>query len=122
MQSVSPHQSFDGGNLRAVLHHRESEAGINPTAANENRAGTALTVIATFLVPGEVEMMTQRIEQRRPRSHMQSSRNPIDMQRDGHCVRERSVRERTCWNGIARRATGCTHRRPPALPSKSRAD
>jgi hypothetical protein len=45
--------------LRAILHHRERQAGIDPLAIQEHGAGAALSVIAAFLGSCETKMLAQ---------------------------------------------------------------
>jgi hypothetical protein len=55
-------QPLDGSDLRAILHHREREAGIDAAAVNQNGAGAALAVVAALLGSGEIEIKAQRVE------------------------------------------------------------
>lgn len=56
MKSVTVCESFDRGDLGSVGHGGKGEAGVDATAIDENRAGSALAVIATFLAAGEQEV------------------------------------------------------------------
>jgi hypothetical protein len=49
MQSIASAQSLDRRYFIAFQHHRQSQAGVDAPAIEQNRAGAALTVIATFL-------------------------------------------------------------------------
>ena len=80
-------ETFDRRDLRAVLHDREREARIDPPPVDQNGAGAALAVVAALLGAGEVEMETQRVEQRGPRRDGQLARDPVDMKRDRHLGR-----------------------------------
>ena len=51
MQVLRRAQPLDGGDLVALVHHRERQAGVDPPAVDDDRAGAALAVIAAFLVP-----------------------------------------------------------------------
>ena len=66
MQGASPRQAFDGGDLRAILHHRECQAGIDPPSADKDCAGAALAVVTALLGPGEIEVQAQGIDQSGP--------------------------------------------------------
>ena len=55
MQHAVFGQAFDCRDLRAVLHDRERQAGIDPATIDQNRAGAALAVVATFLGPGQAK-------------------------------------------------------------------
>src|SRR4051794_33969430 len=49
MQAAVLRQSLNRGDRLALRHHRESEAGIDPPAVEQNRAGATLAkVAATF--------------------------------------------------------------------------
>ena len=84
MQRVAAREALDGGDLRAVLHHRESEARIDPPAIDQDRAGAALAVVAALLGPGEIEMQAQQVEQRRPRRDREFVLDAIDVQGNRH--------------------------------------
>jgi hypothetical protein len=45
------------------VHHRQGQAGIDPPAIDNHRAGAALAVVATFLGAGELQVFPQGIEQ-----------------------------------------------------------
>ena len=77
MQRAVRRQAFDGGDLRAVLHHRQREAGIDAPAVDQHRAGAALAVVAALLGAGEVEMVAQRVEQGRPRRDLELRSTPL---------------------------------------------
>jgi len=62
MHRASLRQALDRRDVRAVLHHRQGEAGIDSSAIDQNRAGPALAVIAALLRAGEIEMETKRVE------------------------------------------------------------
>ena len=77
MQRAVFGKPFDGGDLGAVLHDGEREAGIDAPSVDQDRAGAALAVVAAFLGAGEVEMVAQRIEQGRPRRDGQLAFSPL---------------------------------------------
>ena len=56
-------EAFDGGDLVALMHDRESEAGIYAPAVDVHRARAALAVIAALLRAEEVQVFAQRVEQ-----------------------------------------------------------
>ena len=64
MQVVRRAQALDGGDLVALVHHRERQAGVDPPAVDDHRAGAALAVVAALLGAGEMQVLAQRIEQR----------------------------------------------------------
>jgi len=89
MQRAIFGQAFDRCDLRAVLHDRERQAGIDPATIDQNRAGAALTVVATLLRSGQADVNPQRVKKRRPRREVQLFRHAIDMKRDRHFGRRR---------------------------------
>ena len=64
-------QAFDCCDLRAVLHDRERQAGIDPATIDQDRAGAALAVVATLFCPGQADVNPERIEKRRPRREIE---------------------------------------------------
>ena len=60
-------QTLDGGDLGAVLHHCERQAGVDAPAVHQDGASAALAVIATLLGARQVKMVAQGVEQGRPR-------------------------------------------------------
>ena len=50
-------QSLDGGDVVALVHHREGETRINPPSVDDHRASTTLAVIAAFLGAGEMQVL-----------------------------------------------------------------
>ena len=64
LQRVQPtvgRQPFDSGDLGAVLHHRERQAGDDAAPIDEHRAGTALAMVAALLSTGEIEIFAERV-------------------------------------------------------------
>ena len=64
MQLVRRAQAFDGGDLGALVHHRQRQAGVDAPAVDDHRAGAALAVVAALLGAGQVQVLAQRVEQR----------------------------------------------------------
>ena len=48
---------------RALLHHREREAGVDPAAVHQHRAGAALAVVAALLGAGQSAVLAQQVQQ-----------------------------------------------------------
>src|SRR5258708_19955802 len=46
-------KSFDSSDFVALVHHRKSETGIDPTPIDQNGAGAALAMVTTFLTTSE---------------------------------------------------------------------
>ena len=103
-------EPFDGGNAVAFVHDREREAGIDAASVDDHRAGATLSVVATFFGAGEMQMVTQRIEQRGARVELQRARFAVHVERelrDGGCCGSGSLRiDRTgqCTRGRGGRA------------------
>jgi hypothetical protein len=55
--------AFDGRDLRALVHDRQGQAGIDAAAVDEDGAGAALATVAAFLGAGQAEYFTQGVEQ-----------------------------------------------------------
>ena len=91
MQRAVLGQAFDCCDLRAVFHDRERQAGIDPAAIDQNRAGAALAVIAALLRSGQADMDPQRVKKGRPRCEVQLFRHTIDMKRNRHFGRQRQL-------------------------------
>ena len=66
----------------ALVHHRQAQAGVDPPPFDDHRAGAALAVVAALLGAGQVQMLAQRIEQRRARIELKRMLVAIDGQRD----------------------------------------
>jgi hypothetical protein len=81
-QLVTVGQTLDGDYLSAVVSDREGETGIHATPVEQDRAGSALPVIAALLRAGERELLTQKVEQRDPRVDRQGVIDTVDRQRD----------------------------------------
>ena len=58
-------QALDGGDLRPVVHHRQSQAGVDPPAVNQHRAGPAGALVAALLRSGQSRPFAQHVQQRR---------------------------------------------------------
>src|SRR5438270_7301035 len=61
VQAVRARESLDGDDLLPAVHDREGEAGVVAPAVDENRAGAARSLVATFLRAGGVEGLAQRV-------------------------------------------------------------
>ena len=77
-------KALDRGDLGAVLHDGEREAGNDPASVHQHRAGAALAVIAALFRARQVEAVPQGIEQGRPRRDGELMIVPVDVERDGH--------------------------------------
>src|SRR5215471_7780121 len=67
-------EPFNSRHSGAVLHDRQGQARVDAPSLDEHRARSALTVIAALLGTREANVLTQCIEQRRPRSDVELHR------------------------------------------------
>ena len=63
VEFVAVGETFDGGDLVAVVAEGEGEAGVDAAAVDQDRARAALAVVATLLCAGELEAFAQGVEQ-----------------------------------------------------------
>src|SRR5438128_1184605 len=80
MKLAVPLQSLDRGDLSAVMHGGQCQAGDDALAIDENGAGPASALVATLLRPGEIECFAQNVEQRLPKIDIQLLRLTVDVQ------------------------------------------
>src|SRR3979409_2712302 len=80
MQLPVPRESFDRRYLSALALRDEGEAGQHALAVDQDRARTARPLIPALLVPDQVKVLTQRVEQRLPAIQLQTPRTPVDPQ------------------------------------------
>lgn len=64
----------------------ERETGELPLAVHEHGAGPALPEVAPLLAPVQVEMLAQRVEQRRARVEAQLAKLTVDPETHGHAA------------------------------------
>ena len=57
--------ALDGEDVGAVMAQRERKAGIDPLAVDQDGAGAALAAVASLLGSGQIQLLTQEIEERR---------------------------------------------------------
>lgn len=65
--------AFYGRNRRLIFRDGQGEATQNPFAVAHNRTSAALTMIAAFFGAGQMQMMTQGIQQTNPRRQLKLS-------------------------------------------------
>jgi len=53
VQLPGPAQALDRGDLGALVHDREAQAGIDAAAIHDHGAGAALALVAAFLGAGQ---------------------------------------------------------------------
>src|SRR5690349_4752392 len=57
-------ETFDGRHLLTLMHHCQCEAGIDAPTIDQDRARSALAVVATLLGSRQSKMLAQCIEKR----------------------------------------------------------
>ena len=70
-------QAFDRHDLVALVHDGERQARVDAPAVDQHGAGAALPVVAALLGAGQVQMLAQRVEQRRPRVQLEGRTRPL---------------------------------------------
>src|SRR4029450_288779 len=68
--------------LGAVVGNSERETPVDPPAVEQDRAGTALPVVAALLRTGDAAALAHGAEQPRPGIHRKPVRPPVNLQRD----------------------------------------
>jgi hypothetical protein len=87
MQRTVGGKALNGGDLGAIFHDRQSQAGVDAPAVDQDRARAALSVVAAFFRSSQVEAVAERIQQGRPGRYSQLARFAIDIKRDRYCGR-----------------------------------
>ena len=64
MKLVAARDALDRQDIGAVVADRQSQARIDPSAVDQDRAGAALAAVASLLGSGQVQTLAQEIEQR----------------------------------------------------------
>src|SRR5437660_6823707 len=64
VQCLAVRQALDGCDLRAGVHDRQREAGVNAPAVHQDGAGAALPVIAALLTACQTQVFAERVKQR----------------------------------------------------------
>src|SRR5260221_12089015 len=62
MKIAAAGDAFDGGDLAAFGFHTQHQAGGDDAAVEQDRAGAAITVVATLLGAGKRENVAQALE------------------------------------------------------------
>ena len=82
VQVVGRAQPLDGGDAVALVHDRQREARRDPPPVDDHGARAALALIAPLLGAGEVQVLAQRVEQRRPRVELELAGYAVHRERD----------------------------------------
>jgi hypothetical protein len=91
MELTRGSQALDGGDAASLVHQGERQAGINAASVDNDRAGSALAVIATFFSPGKMQVLAKGVEQRRPGVNLKHTIGPVHSERHARnrCRRRR---------------------------------
>src|SRR2546423_3444269 len=81
---VRAREPLDGDDLSPAVHDREGEAGVVTPAVDEDCTGAARALVASFLRAGEVEVLPQRVEERRAWVEAELVDAAVDVERDGN--------------------------------------
>jgi hypothetical protein len=73
MKALRCAQPLDRRNASTLVHHGQGEARVDPAPFDDHRAGPALTVVAPLLGARELQVLSQCIEQRRPRVELEGA-------------------------------------------------
>ena len=89
VQVVGRAQALDGGDLVALVHDREREAGGDPPAIHDHGAGAALALIAALLAAGQMQVLAQCVEQGGARIELELPACPVYVEGHVHGLRRR---------------------------------
>ena len=73
VQGARRAETFDRHDLVALVHDGERQARVDAPAVDQHRAGAALPVVAALLGAGQVQVLAQRVEQRRARVQLEAA-------------------------------------------------
>src|ERR1700753_83137 len=59
MQFIAMGDAFDGEDFGAVMAYRQSQAGIDPAAVDQHRAGAALAAVTALLGADQMQALAQ---------------------------------------------------------------
>src|SRR5438093_5945599 len=78
MERAVGRQPLDRDDLGARLHRGQRQASLDAPAVAQDGAGAALPQLAALLGAGEVQVVAERVEQRRPRVERQRTLRAVD--------------------------------------------
>jgi hypothetical protein len=64
MELIATRDALDREHIGAVMTYREGQAGVDAAAIDQHGTGAALAAVASFLAAGQIETLTQQVEQR----------------------------------------------------------
>ncbi len=83
MQLVGRAKTLDGGYPVVLMLDRQAEAAVDAHVVDDDRAGTALAVIASFLGPRQMQVLSKEVEKGRARIQFPRAPLPGDTPRHG---------------------------------------
>jgi hypothetical protein len=84
-RAIRPGKPLHGGDGAAVSLSGKRQAGQHALAVDMHGAGAALALVATLLGAGQVETITQGVEQRHTRLDLKVVVMSVDVEMDGDC-------------------------------------
>ncbi len=105
MQFLRCSQPFDGGDAVALMHDRQREAGINASPIDDHGAGAALAMVAALFRAGEMQLLTQSVEQGGARIQFKLASPAVHRQRNLRHGRQ------SANGGLRSGCKGCCHHR-----------
>jgi hypothetical protein len=94
MQPGGRAESLDRGDLGALVHHGQAEAGIDAAAIDDDRTRAALALVAALLGAGQLQVLAQQVEQGGAGVDLHLVTLAVD--RQGDLARDRRGRRRRC--------------------------
>jgi hypothetical protein len=80
-------QPLDGGDLIALVHHRQRQTRVDAHAVHQHRAGAALAVVAALFRALQIEVLAERVEQGGAEIKLERANRAIDGEADRCGVR-----------------------------------
>ena len=75
---VTTGEPLDRRHVRFGTHHRKRQAGVDPLAIHQHRTRPTLPVIASLPGAGEVQILSEKVEQRRSWRDLKLVPGPVD--------------------------------------------
>ena len=82
VQRVRRAEAFDRDDVVALVHDGERETRVDPASVDQHGARAALTVVAALLGAGQMQVLSQRVEQRRAQIELELDGLTVDRERD----------------------------------------
>ena len=97
MQRVIGGEPFNRREIATVVLNRQCQARKNPFTVRQDGAGAACALVTSFLGSGQMQMLTERVQQTDTWIESEIVRASIDTQPDGEVVRAISTVVGTRW-------------------------